>query len=253
MHRNLRRRPLCMKTRGTRAFWAALALPLVLLAGCAQDSSGTGTDTGTAAADTIATRGIGRATATPDTVTVQLGVATQAPSAREALDANNDRANVLISTLKERGVADEDVQTSGLSVFPTYSEGTNQITGYQVTNEVRATLRDINGAGALIDAAASAAGDAIRVQGVTFSVSDEAAALADARAQAVRNAQTQAQQLAEAAGVGLGEVRSITEEAATPPTPTPYMADRATANSVPIEPGSQELTVSVSVVYTINR
>ncbi len=219
----------------------------LLSAGCADGSDA---QAGTGAPPGISTQATGKVSGTPDTLTVVLGVQTQAREAAGALADNADKANALIDTLKEKGVRAEDIQTSGLSVQPTYDPNSAAITGYQVTNQVTATVHDVSAAGGLIDAAAAAAGDAVRVQQTSFSIADDSDLRAQARADAVRQAQAQARQIAEAAGVGLGEVRSITEVPATGPTPFPGGAlDRAP--STPIEPGSQELTVSVAVVYDI--
>jgi uncharacterized protein YggE len=148
-------------------------------------------------------------------------------------------------------VAPADIRTSQLTVHPTTAPESGRITGYEVSNQVTATLHDIAAAGALIDQAAAAAGDAIRVQSIQFSVADESAARAEARADAVRRALAQARQLADAAGVGLGPVRSIVELAGEQP-PVPYMADAARAQAaVPIQPGTQELAVTVEVVHDI--
>src|SRR4029079_17421110 len=127
-------------------------------------------------------------------------------------------------------------------------------TGYQVTNMVTAKLRDIGKAGAVIDAAGKSAGDAIRVQQLSFAIDDDSAARTAARADAVKRAQAQAKQLADAAGVGLGAIHSITETAAPDPIVYPAMAaadSAAGAASVPIEAGSVQLSVSVQVVYEI--
>uniref|UniRef100_UPI001C5D23C4 SIMPL domain-containing protein n=1 Tax=Pseudonocardia nigra TaxID=1921578 RepID=UPI001C5D23C4 len=194
---------------------------------------------------------VGTVTAAPDIVTVALGVQTRDATASAALEANNARTRALLDVLAEAGVAAEDRRTSGLAVHPTYAEG-GRITGYEVTNRVTATLRDIGRAGAVIDAAAAAAGDAIRVEGITFDIADDSAARAEARAAAVREALDRAAQLAEAAGVALGPIRSITELPAEQP-PVPYALEAAQADvaSVPIEPGVQELTVTVEVVHDL--
>ncbi|MDN5750328.1 MAG: SIMPL domain-containing protein, partial [Pseudonocardia sp.] len=151
------------------------------------------------------------------------------------------------------GVADEDIQTSRLSISPTYGDS-GRITGYEVHNQVTATLRDISAAGALIDAAVEAAGDAVRVQHIAFSLADDGELRARARAEAVRQARTQAEQLAEAAGTGLGPVLSITEVSAGPPIPFAAEDVRApSVASVPIEAGTQEVAVTVEVAYAIDR
>lgn len=231
----------------------ASAVCAAALTGCASDNANAGPAADPAG---ISTRGTGTATGTPDTLTVALGVQTQAAEAKAALDANAQRSAALIDTLKGKGVPSEDIQTSGLSVNPTYESGSGRINGYQVTNRVTATLHDLATAGTLIDAAAAAAGDAIRVEQTTFSISDDSELRAEARARAVRQAQDQAEQIAQAAGVDLGKVRSIVE---VPPTSTedqlmrsPMAFDQAAANSVPIEAGSQQLTVNVQLTYDID-
>lgn len=225
---------------------AALALSAtaaVLVTGCSSSSE---------AAPIISTQGTGIVNGSPDTVTVGLGVQTQAVDATAALNANAQRATALIETIKSKGVDGQDITTSHLSVQPNYQpDGT--IAGYVVTNQVTATLREVSKSGALIDAAASAAGDAIRVQQLTFSIADDSALRAQARAQAVKQAQGQAKQIADAAGVQLGDLQSITESPAAGATPFPQSMSVADGEvSTPIEAGSQELSVSVAVSYAID-
>ncbi|MFC7446726.1 SIMPL domain-containing protein [Rhodococcus daqingensis] len=240
-----------MATKRTFVVAAALTVSTVglLAAGCAD---GSGAQSGTSAPPGISTQAVGKVSGTPDTLTVVLAVQTQAPQANAALEDNAAKANALIDTLEAKGVAAEDIQTSGLSVQPTYGPDPSTITGYQVTNQVTATVHDVSAAGGLIDAAAAAAGDAVRVQQTSFSIADDSDLRAQARADAVRQAQAQASQIAAAAGVGLGGVRSITELPAAGPAPYPEAALGDRAASTPIEPGSQELTVTVAVVYEID-
>ena len=233
---------------------AMLALGALTLTACASGSSPAAASGG-ADVPGITARGVGTITGTPDVVTVVLGVQTQGPSAQGALDANTRQATALINMLKSKGVADADLQTSELSVNPSYNPSNGKISGYEVTNQVTATLHDIAGAGGIIDAAGDAAGDAVRVQQLSFSIDDDSALRAKARADAVKQAQTQARQLAEAAGVRLGNIRSITESPSAPPPSPRYKQsmDAAGAAPVPIQPGSQKLSVSVEVVYDINQ
>ena len=143
-------------------------------------------------------------TGTPDVLTVTLGMQTNSGSAQTAIDDNNRLATDTIAVIKGSGVADADLQTSQLTVNPTVPDDKNAITGYQVSNMVTAKLRNIGGAGAFIDAVGKAAGDAVRVQQLSFSIDNDSDLRAAARADAVRRAQAQAKQLADAAGVGLG-------------------------------------------------
>lgn len=199
----------------------------------------------------ITARAVGTVKGAPDLLTVVLGVETRDPKAQGALDANTQKVTALLAALKGGGVATADLQTSQLSINPTYAQN-GRIDGYDVTNLVTATLRDLAGAGALVDAAAAAAGDAVRVQRLSFSIDDDSAARATARAAAVRQAQSQAKQMAEAAGVTLGSLRSITEIPAATAFGGPTAAGAAAASApVPIEPGTQELSVTVEVVYAV--
>jgi uncharacterized protein len=230
-----------------RAALPTLALAALALTGCTAAAAAA---PGTAEPAGITARATGTVVAAPDTATVVLGVQTRDRSATAALAANSERAAALIGVLQGAGVAPADIRTSQLSVSPTTAPESGRITGYEVSNQVTATLRDVPAAGGVIDQAAAAAGDAIRVQQIEFSVADESAARAQARADAVRRALAQAQQLAEAAGVELGPVRSIVELAGEPPGPYRAEADLA-RSSVPLQPGTQELRVTVEVVHGI--
>jgi uncharacterized protein len=199
----------------------------------------------------IIVHGVGSVSVVPDTVHVTIGVQTQDRTASGALTANNRRANTLIDTLKAHGVVDQDLQTSQLSINPTYHPTDNTVTGYQASNQLTATLRTLDNAGAVIDAAGRAAGDAIRVQQLRFSVADDTEPKARARAAAVHQGQRQAHELAEAAGVRLGPVRTITELPDTPPPRAMRVAAYSARESLPVEAGSQTIMVSVELVYDI--
>ena len=231
---------------------AVLALGALVLTGCAAAAAPAG-GSGDAGQVGITAHGIGMVTGTPDVVTVVLGVQTQGPSARGALDANNQRANALITMLKSKGVSEADLRTSQLSVSPSYNPSNGRITGYEVTNQVTATLHDIAVAGGIIDAAGDSAGDAVRVQQLSFSIDDDSVLRAKARADAVKQAQAQARQMADAAGVRLGRIRSIRESATAPPTPLYRQSMEAAGGAVPIQPGTQQLTVSVDMIYEIDQ
>jgi uncharacterized protein len=252
-----------LRARPTLTAVAAAAVAALALAGCAR-SGGTAAGAAPAASvstdngrPTIAARGVGLVKGTPDTLRVVLGVETHATGAQDALTQNNDKANALIKTLKDKGVEAKDIQTSQLSINPSYDNQGRRIVGYQVDNQVTATIHDLAGAGALIDAAAAAVGDAVRVQSIGFSIDDDSALKAEARTQAVHQAQLQADQMARAAGVKLGAIRLISEVPANSPTPYYDAVGRgavgapAAAAPAPVEPGQQELSLTVDVVWDI--
>jgi uncharacterized protein YggE len=230
---------------------------LIALAGCSSSPTRSAPAAAGASASTsaetrvVSTRGLGTVTGTPDTLDLVLGVEVSAPTAAAALSADNAKAAGLIASLTKGGVAKKDIQTADLSISPTYAPKSQQVTGYQVSNTVRATFHNLTTAGAVIDAAAAAAGDAIRVQQVSFSIDDDSALLAKARVMAVQQAKTQASAMAQAAGVALGAVQSIAE-VTTGYSPTTYSATAsAAASPVPLEAGSQQLSVSVDVSYSL--
>ncbi|MGZ4689765.1 MAG: SIMPL domain-containing protein [Acidimicrobiia bacterium] len=221
----------------------------LLLGGCAtQGASAASTD---AVGRTITGTATGKVEGVPDTLTVTLGVESQAPSAQAALAQNADRSTRVIASLKASGVAPKDLQTTQLSLNPTFDQR-GRITGYAVSNLVTAKVHDVVNAGKVVDAAAAQAGNDIRVEGVALSIEDTGALVAAARADAVTRARAQARQLARAADVRLGPVQKITERQ---PTSPPLVSNRFAADvaqaSTPIEPGSQELTVDVTVVFRI--
>lgn len=203
----------------------------------------------------ITVRGEGRVQGRPDLMTVSMGVDVNGDTANEALDEANVLATALIETFKGEGVAERDMQTSDLSIWPNWDRDSERIVGYHVSNTLTVKLRDLDKAGQVIDTAAGAVGDAVRFHGVSFSIEDTTDLLAEARTDAVERAADQAQQLADAAGVELGDLRAIDDTGGSAPPPTYYGADAEAAlrapDSVPIQEGTQEVTLEVVVVYDI--
>ncbi|HEY8218347.1 MAG TPA: SIMPL domain-containing protein [Acidimicrobiia bacterium] len=203
----------------------------------------------------ITVRGTGLVTGTPDVLELTLGVDTRGKSAGDALAENSKLTLEVLKVLRVAGVADEDIQTSDLSIQPVYDEDGETVIAYSAGNHVTAELHDLDKAGRVVDAATEAAGDQIVVQGLYFEIDDNSQLVARARAEAVKRAKAQAQQLADAAGVQLGELQSISEESA--PVGPVLEREKAAASpssgdaAPPIEPGSQTLTVDVTLIYAI--
>ncbi len=211
------------------------------------------TSTTATPARSIIVNGTGRVSVTPDRLFLNLGVETRAPKVADALRANNRAAQDLIKVLKDKGVADKDIKTSQLSIYPQFDTTGRKITSYQVTNSVTATIRDITTSGDLIDAAATVAGDAIRINGLVFSVADPSVPLASARDLAVKDAKTQAEQLAASAGVKLGKLRTISSgnDTTDPTVFRQAVAVADVAGAAPISAGSQDVTATVQLIFDI--
>ena len=202
---------------------------------------------------TVTVDGYGSIEGQPDELTISLGVQTQASTAAVALRNNSAKANELISELEADGLTKQDLQTSGLVVQPIYTGPKQLITGYQVMNTVTVTLYDLAQAGKVIDDAAHAAGNAIVVNDIQFSIRNDTALLGEARAAAVRQAMGQAQLMASAAGVSLGPLCSLVDNSTQPQVPvlsTGAPAKEA-APSTPIESGLVQVTADVTAVYEL--
>jgi uncharacterized protein YggE len=231
---------------------AAATTSLVAQVGAA--SAATSTGGALPAGAGISVSGDGQVTGTPDTMKLDMGVDVQGATVEAALDGANKSAAAVQASLKEHGVADRDLQTSGMSIQPDYAEtgGRTTITGYRVTETLSAQLHDLKKAGAAISAAAQAGGNATRIQNVSLNLTDTPALVGAARDRAFAQAKAKAEQYAKAAGVQLGGVLSIQESTSgTNPTPFAMDAARSSEKSVPIAAGTQTVTVSVSVVFAI--
>ena len=197
--------------------------------------------------------GHGEARAVPDTAMLSAGVSAQAATAAAALAANTARMQAVLAALKKLGVPDKDIQTSNFSVSPQYTSGNGEaprITGYQATNQVEVRREDVSKLGVTLDALVTAGAN--QMNGVSFSIRDDAALLAQARAAAVAEARLKAETFSKAAGVSLGPILSIGEGGNDGPRPLFAAAPMlARAKSVPVALGEQSVGADVTIVWEI--
>ena len=235
--------------------WMALAatagLFVGILAGPALATSPTPDQTGKPTEHTISVNGEGKVLLTPDVADVSLGVTVQRNNLGAARDEAARIMQAVIAALHNLGIADADIKTTQLYISPIYDySGVQRITGYQISNIISVHVRDLTNLADVIDQSVSAG--ATDVQGVTFDVSDRAAAERDAREAAVRDARARADTLAAAAGVTITGVASISETTSTPwPWPARGLAQDGSGVPTLIQPGTAELTIDVAVVYLI--
>lgn len=199
-----------------------------------------------ASPDTVTTTGHGVVTVVPDEASVSAGVHTQAASAAAALAQNAQLMSSVVAALKAAGGS--DLQTQQVSLYPQTNDQ-NQVTGYVADDSVSAKTK-IARAGALIDAAVAAGANT--VNGPTLDVSDRDARYRDALGKAVEDARAKAAALARAGGFGVGQVSSVTEQAASGAPVPVYEAAAAKSSATPIEPGTQDVTADVTVTFRIN-
>lgn len=196
--------------------------------------------------------GVGTATGTPDVLRVTVGVESAAASVGDALHGADAAVGRVLTALQAAQVAGTDVETVDVSIYPAYGNDGQRITGYTARHDLRVTLRDVAGAGAVIGAVAAAGGDAVRVQGITYALEDVAALRQQARADAFADARATAEQYARLAGRELGEVVEMREEM-SPATPAPMAADAAviSAETVPLQPGTTTVSVTARVRWSL--
>ncbi|HEY1446633.1 MAG TPA: SIMPL domain-containing protein [Acidimicrobiales bacterium] len=206
----------------------------------------------------LTVQGTGQAHGTPDVLTAVFGFSASAPSATAALSQNNADVNQVLLALSSKGVAQSDVQTTGLTLAPqyVYPKGVQTRTGFGATNTVTATLRNVKTAGDAIDAVVNAAGDAATINSLTFSFGNPAQVEDQARAHAVHQAVAHAAAMAEAAGRRLGPVCSLTDNT-QPSLIQPFggagYAAATNQAAVPVEPGTQTESDQVTMVYALER
>ena len=199
--------------------------------------------------DVVASGEVSRA---PDTAIISAGVVTTAPTASAALEQNAQRMESVRAALRRAGIADRDIQTSSINLFPDYRQAGNepnpQIIGYRASNELSIRFRDIKGAGRVLDALV--AQGANQINGPNLVVGEPEPALDEARTKALAAARARAELYARAIGKKVGRILSISEAGAMN-QPIPMIGFAASRSATKIEPGEQTLSVSLSVSFEL--
>ncbi|MFI5255673.1 MAG: SIMPL domain-containing protein [Gemmatimonadales bacterium] len=201
---------------------------------------------------TIVTAGQGEATVTPDRASVMVNVQTRAATAAAAAAENAQRTRAVLDALAALGLPKEQLSTQGYTVYPETRYDTNggspRVTGYGVTNTVRAETHHPEQAGAIVDASLGAGANLIN--SLSFFASSIDAPRRQAIAEAVGNARADAEAMAKAAGGSLGALLELSTQGPTmPPRPMYEVAARAgmaKAVPTPVNPGEQTVSVYVN-------
>ncbi len=248
-----------MKKSWLVAISLALVLAVVGVGGCSAGPTTIGAVDLNNQQEGIWVSGTGEVTAVPDIATLWLGIEAQAETVDQAQSEAAEAMEAVIDALTDNGVDEKDIQTQYFSIdqITRWDDFKDEVvvTGYRVTNTVKAKIREIDDTGAIIDAVAAAGGDLTRVNSISFSIDDATVYYEEARAEAMADAKAKAEQLAELAGVELGKPTYISE--GTIYYPVDYRDAGAMVPEVeegyttPISPGEMELTLTVQVVYEI--
>ena len=200
---------------------------------------------------TITVTGRAEAKAVPDIAVLSIGVETEAETPGKALADNAERMTDVMEKLKNAGIADRDLQTSQLGIWPVFAERrqASEVIGYRASNQLSVTIRNIDRLGSILDDAV--ADGANRVNGPTFSIADPEPLLITAREAAVKDGIAKAERYAAAAGVELGEVVSIDESRGSAAVPR-HMRAEAMDVSTPIAAGETRLAAAVTMIFAID-
>ena len=195
----------------------------------------------------------------PDQATINFGVVTEAVTAQEAMAQNAQQMTRVVAALRRAGIAERDIQTSGLNLSAQYDYQQNEppkLRGYQAQNRVTVVINDLTKVGTTADAVVTAGVN--QIDGITFGLKDPKAAEDQARQLAVRALQDKARLYAQALGVELGGVRSLTEGGGFTPEPPRPMYARAMAMdsagaSTPVSAGELTVRIDISGTYDLGR
>jgi hypothetical protein len=235
--------------------------PLTLALACVLAASPRAVDAQTPDVPFVQVSGTAQVFVPSDRARLNFAVVTEAETAAEAAALNSTRMEAAIAALRATGAAGLRIESWGYDLQPRYARPTPggqeqplRIIGYQATNNVRATVDDVDAVGRLIDAAVS--GGANRVTSLRFEARNTDAARADALRQAVQNARSQAEAMAAALGAPLGPPIEVHGGAQAPmPPPMPYMErgmayDQAMVDT-PIEAAESSVSAHVTVKFRL--
>ena len=214
----------------------------------------------------ILVNGEGRVSVEPDLAIVNIGVEAQAETVAEARADAAGAMSSVVAAVKGRGLSDADIQTTSFNIWPQYQYeeierdgrrvNRQVLVGYTVSNSAAIKVRDLGTIGPIIDEVAEAGGDFTRINGVSFTVEDTKPFMDDLREAAFEEAEAKASQLANLAGVELGQAMFISEGVATPDAVRSDLAFRAVAmesRATPISAGETELSLTISALFGIGN
>jgi hypothetical protein len=199
--------------------------------------------------------GSGQVQGVPDTLTADVGIEFTAPDVTTAMNQTNDRQQAVINALVGAGMDRKNIRTTAVTLQPQYSNpepaGTATITGYRATNAIQVKIHPTDTASKMLALIVSTGGDATRISSVSYSIADDSQLVKDARARAFQDAKNRADQYAQLSGLRLGKVLSISEATGSTPTAGAPPAPPRAAFAVPLEPGQQTVSFSVTAVWEL--
>lgn len=191
----------------------------------------------------------------PDIARISAGVVTQAADGNTAMRQNAEQMSKVVAAIKAAGIADKDVQTSGINLSPQYQYKDGQapkITGYQASNTVSLKVRDVARLGKVLDALA--AQGANQINGPSFEIDNPEPVYDEARLAALAKAKARAETYAGALGLKVRRIVSVSEGRGGGVRPVMMMARaQSAAMDTPVSPGETTLSVNLDVVFELGR
>lgn len=189
----------------------------------------------------------------PDVATIDAGVVTKASDAQSAQTLNDAAIRKLMAALENTGgVAPGDIQTQWYNINPDYgqpgSNGQTNISDFTATDNVEITVRSLKNVGSLVDLLVQSGAN--QINGVNYQVSNPSAVQQQLYDQALADAKSQAARIAQALGVTVTGVQSVDTTTSGGPIYSTRL-DVAAQSAAPISPGTQDISTSVNVVFTI--
>lgn len=199
--------------------------------------------------------GHGEMQSRPDRAEIVIGVVTENKSSGIAVKENATAAKRVYDAIRQRGVAEKDIQTVNYSIQPVMPPAEPpgrrpEITGYRVYNQVRVTVRELARVSDILDAVAGAGANMI--EGISFGLQDATAAEEQALEKAIQDARRKADRIAAASGARIIGIYEINQEARSFPGPVMFRAAEADQGP-PIAAGALTISARVTIVYEIER
>ena len=190
----------------------------------------------------------------PDAVRINATATNLASTNKDALSATSKTAAAIRAALKTAKIDSKDIATTSITTFPEYkygNDGTTTLLGYRATQSFTITVKAANTAGAIVDSLVAAGGDSVQINGVSPFVLDSTKATESARAIAVKNAKSRALSYAKLLGVSLGKVNYLTEDSSPVPPAPIFATAKSEADATVVDLGQQDVTVAITVQWSL--
>jgi uncharacterized protein len=196
--------------------------------------------------------GSGEVRGAPDTLTADVGIEVVAADAATAMNQNSERQRAVIEALTGGGIDPADIATTSVSLQPQTGED-SAVTGYRASNSIEVRVTDLNAGPEILATVVRTGGDAARINSVRYSITEDSELVGAARAKAFADARNRAGQYAELSGLALGTIISISEAAGglPPPVAVPVPREAPVAADIPLEPGEQTVSFTLTAVWEL--